>query len=157
MHRTIILGIASLGIACVVAPAPQPAAAQLAKGKHPRVHRALRDLRLARLEMKEGADVFGGHRVKAAAEVEQAINLVDKALRSVGETIAGTGRVDPGVYKRYDTFPHMQHALRLLRDAHADLKAARTDFNGLRVEALAATDRAILAVERGLAFAANKK
>jgi hypothetical protein len=157
MFRVTAFALMASALALLAAQSPEPVAAQGKKVVHPRVHQALRDLLRAREELKEGADIYGGHRVKAIEQTNEAISWVVKALESIGETIDGPTTVDPAIYKKYDHFPHMQHALRLLRDAGMNLKEAAPDFKGLKAEAGMATLRAVAEVEQGLEFAKSKK
>jgi len=49
--------------------------------RHPHIHRALRELREARIELKEADHDFGGHRKEALEAVDRAIRQLDRALR----------------------------------------------------------------------------
>jgi cell division protein FtsN len=51
--------------------------------------------------------------------------------------------------------PHMQAALKALRNSRADLEAALPDKAGHRVKAIALVDQAITEVQAGIAAGAN--
>jgi hypothetical protein len=48
---------------------------------HPRLHRAMHELRQARHNLKEASGDFGGHRAEALRDVDRAIEQVERALR----------------------------------------------------------------------------
>jgi len=121
--------------------------------KHPHMHYALRELRVARTELKEAAHDFGGHRVKALEATDAAIKQIDVALRATGDTIKGAGKVDPDIYKKYSYHPHIHHALYELREVRTELREAKHDFGGHRAAALRDTNVAIEQLELCLKFA----
>lgn len=48
--------------------------------RHPHIRAAIRELKDARTELKEGEKIFGGHREKALEAVDHAITQLEKAL-----------------------------------------------------------------------------
>src|SRR5262245_31515600 len=107
----------SLALAALALVAAPEAQAQ----KYPRMVAALGELKEARIDLKEAKHDFGGHRVKALAALDDAIEQMDKALRAVGIDPAF---VPPGkeVYREYKNHPHIRHALHELRVARTELK-----------------------------------
>jgi hypothetical protein len=120
--------------------------------EHPRLYAALYEMRHARTELKEAAHDFGGHRVKALAALDAAIEQIDKALKAVGDNAKG---VEPAkdVYKGYANHPHIRHALAESRLARDELKDAAHDYKGHRVKAVKALDDVIVQLEKALKFA----
>jgi hypothetical protein len=122
-------------------------------GHYPHMHSALSELRATHIELKDAAHDFGGHRVKALEAVDAAIDQIDKALRAVGDTVKGAGKVNPDVYKKYPGYPHIHHGLAELREARTELQTAKHDFAGHRAKALQAVNYAIEQLELALKFA----
>jgi hypothetical protein len=50
---------------------------------HPHLHRALHELKEARVQLKEAKHDFGGHREKALKDVDHAIEQLELAIKSV--------------------------------------------------------------------------
>jgi hypothetical protein len=125
--------------------------------KHLPLHRALHELRECRMELKDAAHDFGGHRAKALEAVDAAIRQIDRALEGAGDNIKGIKLTfDPDRYKKYKHHPHIHHAIHELREARAELKNAHHDFGGHREKAIKDIDYAIEQLELALKFA-NKK
>jgi esterase/lipase superfamily enzyme len=152
MFRTPTIAATALGLACLLSCGGAPASAQ-ENVRHPHMHHALRELRETRIELKEAAHDFGGHRAKALEAVDVAIGQIDKALRAAGDNIKGAGKVDPGIYKKYTHHPHLHHAIHELREARTELQDAKHDFGGHRAKALRDVDYAIEQLELALKFA----
>jgi len=49
--------------------------------RHPHIHRALRELREARRELKNADHDFGGHRAEALEAIDRAIRQLERALK----------------------------------------------------------------------------
>ena len=49
--------------------------------KHPHLHHALREMREARVELKEAAHDFGGHRVEAIGAIDRALEQLEVCLK----------------------------------------------------------------------------
>ena len=143
MLMAAMVGVATL---CVMG------AAQAAP-KHPRMHAALHELKESRIELKEAAHDFGGHREKALKDVDHAIKQIEEALEAAGDKyVAGKG---PGkdAYKKYEHHHHIHHAIHELKEARKELKEAAHNFGGHREKALEAVDHAIKQLELALKFA----
>src|SRR6516225_1875614 len=66
MFRKTVFAMTALGIVCWAGATPQTSFAGGKKGPHhPHMHHALHELKEARVELKEAAHDFGGHREKA--------------------------------------------------------------------------------------------
>jgi hypothetical protein len=119
---------------------------------YPRMVAALSALKDARLEMKEAGTDFGGHKEKALEATDRAIEQVDKALAAAGVKAA---YIPPAkeAFRNYKNYPHIRHALAVLRMAHTEMKNAAHDFDGHREKALEAVDQAIVQLEKALEFA----
>jgi hypothetical protein len=48
--------------------------------KHPEIHKAMRELRLAKTHLESAAHDYGGHRVKALAAINEALEQLKAAL-----------------------------------------------------------------------------
>jgi hypothetical protein len=72
------LGVAGLGIAAsTTAPATQPG-----EERHPLIHKALHDLREAKVALTDAKHDYDGHRVKALEATDVAIKECELALKS---------------------------------------------------------------------------
>ncbi len=120
--------------------------------KHPHMHHALHELDKARVELKEAAHDFGGHREKTIKALDEAIAQVGKALEGAGDKYTPGKGPDKEVYKKYESYPHMHHALHELGEAHKELKEAKHDFGGHREKAIKDVDHAIAQLETALKF-----
>jgi hypothetical protein len=123
--------------------------------KHPRMHHAIHELKEARVELREAAHDFGGHREKALKAVDVAIAQMELALKGAGDPFKAV-KVDAEVYKKYDHHPHIHHAIHELKEARVELKEAKHDFGGHREKALKDVDVAIEQLELALKFARKK-
>lgn len=78
IHRRQVLNtLAAGGVAGALLACLGPAQAV---EKHPHIREAIRALRDARGELREGARVFGGHRETALKAVDDAVEQLEKAL-----------------------------------------------------------------------------
>jgi hypothetical protein len=138
---------------CVVAFCGTATAAPI----HPAMHHALFELQEAKSELKAAKHDFGGHRAKALEACDAAIKQIELALEAKGDAYKGLKGRDVGIYKKYNGIhPHINHAVVELREAVAEMKAAKHDFGGHKVQALKDTEFAIEQLELALKFA-NKK
>ena len=71
MLMAAMVGVSTLCVAGVGIAAP----------KHPRMHAALHELKESRVELKEAAHDFGGHREKALKAADHAIEQLELALK----------------------------------------------------------------------------
>lgn len=120
--------------------------------KHPHMHHALYELAETRVELKEAAHDFGGHREKALVAVDEAIVQMEKALEAAGDKYVARAP-EKEVYKKYEFHPHLHHALHELKEAHHELKEAKHDFGGHREKAIEKVDHAIKQLELALKYA----
>src|SRR5690242_15408450 len=75
---------ATVGVLAQNPPSPVPnphLRGRLHRERHPELRRALRTLQRARMDLQHAARDFGGHRAKAEALVEQAIQETQQAIR----------------------------------------------------------------------------
>jgi len=116
---------------------------------YPRMVAALGGLKEARQEMKEAGTDFGGHKEKALEATDRAIAQMDKALSAAGvnTTYVPSARE---AFRNYKNYPHIRHALAILRMAHKEMKDAAHDFGGHKEKALEAVDYAIVQLEKAL-------
>jgi len=120
--------------------------------KYPHMHRALESLHSAKTELQQAEDVFKGHKVEAIAHVDNAIHEVEAGLKEHGDFAAIPGD-DARASNLDEHFPHMQHALRNLRDARTELQNADPIFAGHREAALNHANAAIKQLEDGISAA----
>ena len=133
----------TIAVASVVLSAPTTATAN----HHPRLHAALYEMREAHRELKGANHNFGGHRERALADLDAAIAQTEKALVAAGDPYRSFAP-GKGLYNHYKTHPHLQHALRAMQDARAELTPQNQNFGVHRAKALAALDAAIVQVEK---------
>jgi hypothetical protein len=87
MHRlSKVVGVKLLAAAVALGAAgwamtDGEAVAQTKSQHHPRLHRALHELRQAHHNLKGAQGTFGGHRSEALRDVDRAIHQVERALR----------------------------------------------------------------------------
>jgi hypothetical protein len=155
-----------LGLASAQANPPRTAQPQKpARGeKHPHIYKALRELRAARATLESAAHDYGGHRVTAIGDIDQAIVQLDLALRAdpgparknpasgaskpPTAPVAGKGTAGKGTERH----PHIYKALRELKVAKVNLEEAARDYKGHRVAALRDVDHAINQLHDALRF-----
>jgi hypothetical protein len=119
------------------------------------MHHALFEMAKARVELKEAAHDFGGHREKALKAIDEAIPHMEKALEAAGDKYVA---VEPSaeVYKKYESHPHLHHALHEMEEAHTELKEAKHDFGGHRKKALEKVDHAIEELKEAVKSSASQ-
>jgi hypothetical protein len=110
------------------------------------IHHAMHELKEARVELKESRHDFGGHRELALQAVDAAFYQLDRCLEAAGERYVGF-RVEVGIYRGYEHHPHLQHALRELKEARIQLSESRHNFGGHRDQAIRDLDYAIVQIE----------
>lgn len=142
--------VAAVAILLIV-PAGLTAKVKRAGPHHPHMHYALHELKEARVELKEAAHDFGGHREKALKAVDAAIVQIEIALKAAGDPYK-SGKVTADHYKKYERHPHIHHAIVELKKVREELKEAKHDFGGHREKALKDTDEAIVQLEKALKF-----
>jgi hypothetical protein len=77
----ILAAAAALGVVGWLSTDGEVSAQTKQQHHHPRLHRALHELRQARHNLKEASGDFGGHRAEALRDVDRAIEQVERALR----------------------------------------------------------------------------
>jgi len=78
----LVLGVAGTGgVNAHLRPAHRGAPVAAQRERHPEMMRALQSLQQAKNELQHSAHDFGGHRVKAIQETDEAIREVREALR----------------------------------------------------------------------------
>jgi hypothetical protein len=164
--RVVIISTALLSVAlgggCMVAPPPPavgpPAAAD---NGQPKMQAAFEALQQADASLQRASPNKGGHRERAIGLVRQAMAAVDAGMRyaaahptevGVAEGPAGPEPVDenvPGAERQ----PNMAQAVVALREARRQLREARHDKGGYRVQALNLIQEALEQVREGIRFA----
>jgi hypothetical protein len=76
-RRSALNTLAAGGLASALLALAGPAQAE---ERHPHIRDAIKALREARTELREGARIFGGHRETALRAVDEAIAQLEKAL-----------------------------------------------------------------------------
>jgi hypothetical protein len=134
----------------LVLTVPGPA---LAGGKrHPRLHVALHELRMARAELKAAGHNFGGHKAEAVKAIDAALGEIEAGLRAIGEDTEGQAPPAEAL-KKYKSFPHIHHAVDALRDGREALENAKTNFGGHRAAAIREVNHALEELRLAVKFA----
>jgi hypothetical protein len=76
-RRSALKTLAAGGLASALVALVGPARAA---DRHPHIQEAIRALKDARVDLREGAKIFGGHRETALRAVDEAITQLEKAL-----------------------------------------------------------------------------
>jgi hypothetical protein len=164
--RVVIVGAAILSIAladaCAVAPPPPAVAAPVAADNgQPRMQAAFAALQQADVSLQRASPNKGGHRERAIGLVRQAMGAIDAGMRyaaahptgiGLAEGPAGPEPIDenmPGAERQ----PNMAQAIAALREARRQLREAKHDKGGYRVQALNLTQQALAEVWQGIRFA----
>lgn len=160
MTRVTVLLLGSLCLACASAPPPPPPMPAADNGQ-PKMQAAMQALEQARMEAEAASPNKGGHRERAIGLIQQAEGAVNAGMQyaaahptEVGEPAgpAAPEPVDqsvPGAERQ----PHMWRAVVSLREARRQLREAKHDKGGYRVQALSLTQQAIDQLREGIAFA----
>ncbi len=126
----------------------------IAAPAHPAMHHALFELQEAKSELRNAKRDFGGHRAKALEACDAAAKQLEISLESKGDAYKGLKGRDVGLYKKYNgAHPHINHAIVELREAAVEMRAAKHDFGGHRVQALRDVEFAIEQLELAVKFA----
>ncbi len=122
---------------------------------NPHMHHALHELRDARADLKGAAHDFGGHRAKAMAAIDLAMQQIHLAFKhGHGEIRRPSAFVaDHHAHPCYSRYPHLYHALHELRETRMQLREASHDFGGHRAAALRDVDYAINQLELAIKYA----
>jgi hypothetical protein len=120
---------------------------------HPAMHHALYELQEARGDLRVAKHDFGGHRAKAIEACDAAIKQIEIALEAKGDGYKALKAREAGIYKGYGAHPHINHAIVELRASLAEMRAAKHDFGGHRVQAIKDVEFAIEQLELALKFA----
>jgi hypothetical protein len=135
---------------------PKPVKPQVER--HPHIHKALQELRAARATLQKAAHDYGGHRVTAIGDIDQAITQLDLALqadpgaRRKHIPTPPAAKALPGGSGSAEKHPHIHKALRELHAARRNLHEAAHDYQGHRVAAIKDIDHAINQLHDALRF-----
>ena len=159
----VLLSCGVLG-ACAVAPPPPPptgpGAPIAADNGQPKMQAAFVALQRADASLRRASPNKGGHRERAIELVRQAMGAVDAGMRyaaahptevGVGEGPALPEPVDqnvPGAERQ----PNMAQAVVELREARRQLREAKADKGGYRVQALNLIQQALAQIWEGIRF-----
>ncbi len=119
-----------------------PACAQ--KVDHPRLRAALHELREAHQDLQQARDSWpAGYKERALRSIQDAMKSVQiiLAVKDVN-SFKGVDR-SPDYYQQYKDHGKLRSALHDLREARAELLAAKADFRDLRERALDDIDAAV--------------
>ena len=155
----------ALMTACAYSPPPPPPAGpgapMSADNGQPKMQAALAALQRADASLQRASPNKGGHRERAIQLVRQAMGAVDAGMRyaaahatevGLAEGPAAPEPVDadvPGAERQ----PNMARAVVELREARRQLRQAKRDKGGYRVEALNMIEQALAEVREGIRFA----
>jgi hypothetical protein len=150
----------SLLVACASSPPPPPMPIAADNGQ-PKMQAALEALEQARMEAEAAKPNKGGHREQAIGFIQQAIGAVNAGMQYAAAHPTEVGGAEgPAAPEPVDTAvpgaerqPHMWRAVVALREARRQLREAKHDKGGYRVEAMNLTQQAIGQLREGIAFA----
>ena len=103
--------------------------------QHPKLHRAVFEMRQAHKELDSSGFDFGGHRAEALRALQAAYEQTELALKVVGEPYEGF-EPPPNLYGPYANYPHLRHAKVEMGEAKKSLEQAVGLFGGHRVKAI---------------------
>lgn len=109
--------------------------------KYPHMHAALDKLKEAQQELGQSEDVFKDQKDEAMKHVDAAIDEIKDGLKEQNDESSRPGSVSAP--SQLDDYPHLHHALKLLREARDELKSADPVFHHHRDNALEHTQKAI--------------
>src|SRR4051812_41094903 len=138
MHRKTFLAAFALLALAMPAPAQQrPVRPAPARVDHPNLRAALHELREARRELNDSRENWPpGHKERAMAALGDGIDSIKTILEVKDvDTFRGVDR-NPDYYKRFADHPRLRSALEDLRQARDELRAATSDFRGMKGRAL---------------------
>jgi hypothetical protein len=161
----VLLSCGGMIAACAVSPPPPPptgpGAPMAADNGQPKMQAAFGALQRADASLQRASPNKGGHREGAIALVRQAMDAVNAGMRYADEhpTEIGVAQgpappepVDqnvPGAERQ----PNMAQAVVELREARRQLREARGDKGGYRVQALNLIQQALGQIWEGIRFA----
>jgi len=146
---------------CAPVPRPVPGPPLAADNGQPRMQACLGALQRARGSLESAAPNKGGHREQAIRLIQQAMDAVNAGMQyaashpteiGVAEGPAAPEPVNeavPGAERQ----PHMAQAIVDLREARRQLREAKPDKGGFRVQGLEFIQQAIAQVREGIQFA----
>ncbi|HXU64762.1 MAG TPA: hypothetical protein VN962_23840 [Polyangia bacterium] len=155
-------------VGCMVSagPPPPPAgpgAPVAADNGQPRMQAALAALQRADASLQRAVANKGGHRERAMQLIRQAMGAVDAGIQFAAthpgamggpEAVGLPPAIDenvPGAERQ----PNMAQAVAELREARQQLREARHDKGGYRVQALNLIEQALGEVQQGIRFGAG--
>jgi hypothetical protein len=134
---------------------------------HPLIRRAINALNAAKDDLEDASHDFCGHRDEAREAANNALHQLQLALGADRASLEPLPNPEEGVMFQTASWnpdnmafqkkkggperhPKIRQAIRALEAARGDLQNAAHDFNGHRVEALEATNRAISQLQAAL-------
>src|SRR5947209_3069056 len=130
MIRHLLVSFPTFALLVLIGADPGHAVAAQKKLPHPRLQAALHEIYMARKELKDSREEYGGQREAAIRVIDDAIRSV-KALLGVPEDNFRPTERGVDFYKRYKDYPRLRQAVRDLRAARDELRAATTDVGHL--------------------------
>jgi len=127
----------------------------------PKMQAALAALQRADVSLERATPNKGGHRERAIQLVRQAMGAVDAGMRYAAAHSTEVGAAEgPALPEPVDQNvqgaerqPNMAQAVVELREARRQLREARADKGGYRVQALSLIEQALAQVWEGIRFA----
>jgi hypothetical protein len=159
----LVLAFCSLLLACASALPPKAAPPPMAAADNgqPKMQAALQALEQARAETAAASSNKGGHREAALGFIQQAMDAVNAGIQYAAAHPTEIGEAQgPAVPEPVDQAvpgaerqPHMWRAVVALREARRQLREAKHDKGGHRVQAMALIEQALAQLHEGIAFA----
>ena len=160
---SLFLSVAVAG-GCAVAPPPPPAgpgAPVAADNGQPKMVAAMQALQQADAALRRASPNKGGHREQAIGLVQQAMAAVDAGMRYAAAHPNEVGAPEPpappepvnGNVAGAGRQPNMAQAMIQLREARRQLREAKHDKGGHRVQALSLIQQALDEARQGIRFA----
>ncbi len=161
--RKIFLALCGLMLGCATDPPPPPGRPVMAAADNgqPKMQAAMASLQGAKAELEAASPNKGGHRENALGLIQQAMDTVAAGMRWAAEHPNEVGAVEgpaepepvneavPGAERQ----PHMANAMVQLREARRQLREAKHDKGGARVQGIAFIDQAMHQIREGINFA----
>ncbi len=160
MRTILAIGLFTIALFACGGSTPPPASPAPDNGQ-PRMQSALQSLQQAQTETTAAEANKGGHREKALALIQQAIDATNAGIQyaashaneaGADEGPAAPEPVDEEV-KGAGNQPHMAAAVVALREARKQLHDAKHDKGGFRKQALEFSQQALEQLKEGIRFA----
>jgi hypothetical protein len=147
--------------ACASSPPPPPAGPVAADNGQPKMQAAWNALQQARVAVQSATPNKGGHREAALGLIQQALGAVQAGMQyaaahptEIGEAegAAAPEPVNEAVLGA-ERQPRMAEGVVALREARRQLREAKHDKGGYRVQAMQLIDQALMQLQEGIRFA----